>query len=186
MTRRAVAAIIVAALGLAATVASAATVNATYNSASDVPVTANGYTTTGNTVNFTLNFAPAAGTELTVVKNTALGFIAGTFSNLTNGQRVALSYGGVTNRFVANYYGGSGNDLVLVWAGNAAFAWRNNADGELGDGTTTQQESPEPLTGAGVLAGKTVLSPSSPSAFLPQAKAALPAQMSTRSLPLPP
>ena len=40
----------------------------------------------GNTVNFTLNFAPATGTDLTVVKNTGLSFIVGTFDNLTNGR----------------------------------------------------------------------------------------------------
>ena len=103
------------------TVASAGTVNAVCNSATDVPVTASGYTATGNTVNFTLNFAPATGTDLMVVKNTGLGFINGTFDNLAKGQAVALSYGGITYPFVANYYGGSGNDLVLVWANNRAF-----------------------------------------------------------------
>ena len=47
--------------------APAGVVNATYNAASEVPVTANGYTATGNTVNFTLSFAPATGTELMMV-----------------------------------------------------------------------------------------------------------------------
>ena len=84
---------VLAALCLAAQVASAATVNAIYNSATDVPVTASSYTATGNTVNFTLNYAPATGTELMVVKNTGLGFINGTFDNLD--QRAA---GGVELR----------------------------------------------------------------------------------------
>ena len=97
--------------------------NATYATGNEVPVTSREFIATGNTVNFTLNFAPAAGTELMVVNNTGLGFINGTFDNLTNGQPVALSYGGTTYNFVANYYGGSGNDLVLVWANNRAFAW---------------------------------------------------------------
>src|ERR1035437_8519555 len=116
------------AFGLFSTLATAATVDAIYNSATDVPVTASGYTVTGNTINFTLNFAPATGTDLMVVSNTALPFINGTFDNLTNGQSVALSYGGVTYRFVANYYGGSGNDLVLVWANSRMFAWGQNND----------------------------------------------------------
>ena len=64
----------------------AATVTATYPTATTIPVTATSYTATGNTVNFTLNFAPATGTELTVVKNTGLGFINGTFDNLAQGQ----------------------------------------------------------------------------------------------------
>ena len=36
-------------------------------------------------VDLTLNFAPEPGTNLTVVKNTGLPFIDGTFSNLPNG-----------------------------------------------------------------------------------------------------
>ena len=91
----------------------AETVNATWNAATDVPVTASSYAASGNTVNFTLNFAPEVGTELMVVRNTGLAFINGTFSNLTQGQAVPLIFGGVTYHFVANYYGGTGNDLVL-------------------------------------------------------------------------
>ena len=68
-----------------------------------------------------------------VVKNTGLGFINGRFDNLTNGQKVALSYGGTNYAFAANYYGGSGNDLVLVWANNRPFAWGNDQFGQLGD-----------------------------------------------------
>jgi hypothetical protein len=94
--------------------AEAATVDATWNSATDVPVTTSSYTATGNTVNFALNFTPATGTNLTVVNNTGLPFISGTFDNLAQGQAVSLSYGGVTYNFVAHYYGGTGNDLVLV------------------------------------------------------------------------
>ena len=109
-------------------------------------------------MNFTLNFAPAAGTELMVVNNTGLGFINGTFDNLTNGQPVALSYGGTNYNFVANYYGGSGNDLVLVWANNRAFAWGCDSNGQLGDNTSGQNRLvPVPVTTTGVLAGKTVV-----------------------------
>jgi alpha-tubulin suppressor-like RCC1 family protein len=136
----------------------AAVVNATYNSASFVPVTSAGYTATGSTVNIVLNYAPATGTELTVVRNTGLSFINGTFGNLAQGQKVALPYGGITYEFVANYYGGSGNDLVLVWANNRAFSWGQNSSGQLGDNTTTQRNVPVAVdTASGVLAGKTVV-----------------------------
>jgi len=89
-------------------------VNATYTTGAEVPVSSNGFTATGKTVNITLNFAPDSGTQLMVVQNTGPGVIIGTFSNLAQGQAVALSYRGVTYHFVAHYHGGTGNDLVLL------------------------------------------------------------------------
>ncbi len=109
---------------------------ANYSSATDVPLTANGFTATGYSVYFTLNYAPAPGTTLTVVNNTGLSFINGTFSNLAQGQPVALTFGGITYSFVANYYGGTGNDLVLQWAANRPLAWGLNGSGQLGDNST--------------------------------------------------
>src|SRR5579863_2146447 len=120
-------------------------VDATYNTGAEVPIMANGYTATGNTVNFSLNYAPVAGAQLMVVKNTGPGFITGTFDNLAQGQKVALTYNGVTYNFVANYYGGTGNDLVLTWAGNHIVAVDSNSG------------IPLPVSSTGVLAGKTVL-----------------------------
>ena len=137
--------------------AAADVVNATWNTATDVPVSASSYTATGNTVNFNLNFAPPTGTNLTVVNNTGLPFISGTFDNLAQGQTVALSYNGATYNYVANYYGGTGNDVVLVWANSRAFAWGYNSDGELGVGSTTQRNVMVPVTASGVLAGKVIV-----------------------------
>jgi alpha-tubulin suppressor-like RCC1 family protein len=137
--------------------ARAAVVNATWNSATAVPVTAAAYSATGNTVNLTLNFAPEVGTNLTVVNNTGLPFIQGTFGNLAQGQKVALTYGGIGYNFVANYYGGTGNDLVLHWADNRVVAWGFNSSGRLGDGTTTSRSVPTAVRSTGVLAGKIIL-----------------------------
>ena len=151
-------AVALAVFSLAGRMAQADTVSAIYNSATDVPVTATNYTATGNTVNFTLNFPPATGTDLTVVNNQGLDFIVGTFDNLAQGQAVALSYGGVTYRFVANYYGGSGNDLVLVWGSKRSFAFGMN-DGALGDNTTSFRQVPVAVNttaSPAVLFGKTV------------------------------
>ena len=103
-------------LALGSLPAFAAELDANFTSAATIPVTATSYTATGNTVNLTLGFAPPPGTDLTLVKNTGLGFISGQFSNLAQGQKIALTYGGLTYEFIANYYGGTGNDLVLQWA----------------------------------------------------------------------
>lgn len=131
-------------------------VTATYAAGTDVPLTVTSYTATGGTVNLALNFAPAVGTQLMVVNNTGRSFIAGRFDNLAHGQSVALSYSGTTYYFVADYYGGSGNDLVLAWAATRVFATGQNANGQLGDTTTTTRYSPVLVTSTGALAGKTV------------------------------
>ena len=107
--------IAIAMLGLSMAYTLADVVNATYITGAEVPVSSNGFTAVGKTVNIALNFAPAPGTQLTVVQNTSPDIIRGTFSNLAQGQTVALSFGGITYHFVANYHGGKGNDLVLLW-----------------------------------------------------------------------
>jgi len=149
--------ILLTCIGLAAR-SSSATINASFTSASSVPVTAASYTATGNTVNLSLGFAPPTGTTLTLVNNTGLSFITGRFSNLSQGQVVNLSYGGKSYRFVANYYGGTGNDLVLQWAYQYLAAWGSNARGQLGNNSTTYSSVPVLVTQSGVLAGKTVVS----------------------------
>ena len=135
-----------------------AVVTANFSSIADVPVTTGSYTATGNTVDLTLAFAPTVGSKLTVVKVTGLDFIQGTFDNLPQAQSVNLKYGGFTYPFIANYYGGTGNDLILQWANNRIYAWGDNSYGQLGNGTTTTTAgtAPAPVTSTGVLAGKTI------------------------------
>lgn len=146
-------------VGLGVTSASAQTVTANFTSATTVPVTASSYTATGQTVDIALGYAPAIGTTLTVVNNTGLAFISGTFSNLAQGQAVDLPFGGLIYRFVANYYGGTGNDLVLHWAASLPAAWGRNLDGQIGDNTIINLRlSPTAVTASGVLANKTVVS----------------------------
>ena len=144
----------IAAIHMFSMPASAVVVNATYNSPTDVPVTAAGYTATGNTVDFTLNFAPSVGTNLTVVQNTGIAFIQGTFDNLAQGQQVDLTYAGVHYRFVVNYFGGSGNDLVLQWASTEVFAWGADGNGQLGNWSTTNCYSPVAVSRNCALTGK--------------------------------
>ncbi|MCU0779626.1 MAG: Ig-like domain-containing protein [Akkermansiaceae bacterium] len=139
-------------------VAPAAVVNANFTSATTIPVTAASYTATGNTVNLSLGFAPPTGTSLTVVKNTGLAFIQGTFDNLAQGQRVELTHGGIVYPFIADYFAGTGNDLVLRWGNTRLVAWGRNDLGQLAQGDRVQREVPTPITDDGVLAGKTILS----------------------------
>jgi hypothetical protein len=89
-------------LALSTTDLFARDLNVTYTTGAEVPVTSNGFTAMGKNVNITLNFAPAPGTQLMVVQNTGPGIIRGTFSNLAQGQTIALTYGGLTHYFVAN------------------------------------------------------------------------------------
>jgi hypothetical protein len=89
-------------------------VSANYATGAEVPASADSFTATGKSVDLTLNFAPVPGRDLMLVRNTGPKFIQGEFSNLAQGQIVALPYRGVTYYFVANYYGGEGRDLVLM------------------------------------------------------------------------
>jgi alpha-tubulin suppressor-like RCC1 family protein len=130
---------------------------ATFNTATDISITASSYTATGE-VNFTLGFAPTPGTNLTVIKNTGLPFITGQFSNLANGATVNLSYNGTTYPFVAWYYGGQGNnDLVLLWPYTGLAAWGNNFYGQLGNNSQKHSSVPKSVDQSGVLQGKTIV-----------------------------
>jgi alpha-tubulin suppressor-like RCC1 family protein len=109
-----------------------ATVEAAFDSASDIPVTATQFQAAGNELAITLGFDPLPGDQLTVVEVTGLEPVDGEFSNLAHGQTVILSHEGNPYPYVANYYGGNGNDLVLHWANTEVYAWGSNAYGQLG------------------------------------------------------
>ncbi len=146
--------LLIAALATGPSTATAA-INVNFNSPGDAGVTSNGYIATGE-VEVALHYAPATGSNLTVVNNTALGFISGRFSNLAQGQRVGLPHSGIFYEYVANYYGGTGNDLVLQWAATRAMAWGQNTKGQVGDNSTTPRLIPTNVFSGGVLAGKTI------------------------------
>lgn len=139
--------------------AQAAVLDATFHSATTVPLAlAGNFNANGTTVNFTLNFAPSVGTDLTLVKLVSFSSATtGSFTNLPHGQAVTMIYNGQPYPFVANYYGGTGNDIVLEWASTQPMAWGNNGNGQLGTNNTTQSNLPANVT-AGVLTGKTMIS----------------------------
>jgi alpha-tubulin suppressor-like RCC1 family protein len=130
--------------------------DATWNQPYDVPLTSSTFSAAGRTLNLTLNCVPLAN-ELTVIRNPGRNFIQGEFTNLVHGQSVTLDYDGETYHFVANYFGGTGNDLVLVWEGTRVMAWGGNHAGQLGDNSTVNRPLPVNVSGSGVLAGKTVV-----------------------------
>ncbi|MCF7734644.1 MAG: cadherin-like beta sandwich domain-containing protein, partial [Akkermansiaceae bacterium] len=128
-----------------------------FTSATTVPITADEYTAAGNTVDLRLEFAPPTGTTLTVIENTGKGLIAGQFANLAHGHPVFLTYNNARYQFIANYYGGTGNDLVLQWARQRIYAWGSNSKGQYGNDLQTQGDVPVPVEPSGALAGKTVI-----------------------------
>jgi hypothetical protein len=103
------------AFGVSASQAVAQEIAATYVTGREIPVRSDRFSAEGKTINITLGFAPPPGTQLMVVQNTGRGIIRGRFENLAQGQTITLTYAGLTYHFVANYYGGNGNDLVLLW-----------------------------------------------------------------------
>jgi alpha-tubulin suppressor-like RCC1 family protein len=119
--------------------------SATYADGTEVPLTVESFTATGNTVAFALDFVPDAGTTLMVVNNTGTEYIEGAFSNLAPGDTVRLTYENIPYDFVAWYFGGDGNDLVLRWA-------------HYGIAGIYRHLPPVPTapSGYGALAGKTV------------------------------
>lgn len=122
--------------------ANSATIPASFTTPGSVPLTAPAYSAAGHEVALSLNFAPQTGCNLTVVNVTGLDFIEGRFSNLGQGQEVALQHDGLVYKFAANYYGGSGNDLVLHWAAQEMAVWGANSDGQLGTGDTETATAP--------------------------------------------
>ncbi|RYD48432.1 MAG: hypothetical protein EOP85_03560 [Verrucomicrobiaceae bacterium] len=125
-----------------------------FQSVADQPLEVSSYETAGTGVSFSLNFAPPVGTNLMVINQTGLGFFSGPFNNLAQGQSVDLVHQGKNYRFVANYYGGSGNDLVLEWANRSIASWGHNSVRQLGAGISGNQYVPVMIPRTGFLEGK--------------------------------
>lgn len=121
-------------VGVSASQAVAQNITATYLTGAEIPLRSNGFVAEGKTINITLGFAPQPGAQLMVVQNTGPGIIRGRFKNLGQGQTITLTCAGLTYHFVANYYGGNGNDLVLLWTTGDELvppAAKGKLDGQL-------------------------------------------------------
>jgi alpha-tubulin suppressor-like RCC1 family protein len=148
---------LLACAALAAAPLHAQGLEATFTTPADIPVTAPSYTASGEAT-FTLSFAPTPGTNLTVIKNTGLPFIEGQFTNLPNGSTVTLTHNGTTYPFIAWYYGGEGNnDLVLLWPYTGLATWGKNDYGQLGDTTFRLRSTPKSMPQLGALQDKTIV-----------------------------
>jgi alpha-tubulin suppressor-like RCC1 family protein len=131
---------------------------AVFKSAKDVSVTGMTCDVSGLQLDLKLEFAPEPGMTLTALRNTGHAFIQGEFTNVKNGQRIELEHAGKKHPFTAWYYGGNGNDLVLLWPHTALAAWGMSANlGILGDGRNVNSSMPVDVDMSGVLRGKTVV-----------------------------
>lgn len=101
-----------------------------------------------------LGFAPAPGTDLTLIRNTGPAPITGRFANIPQGATVPLTFDGVTYRYIANYHGGNGRSLVLQWPATGLFGW-GRGDSLFGS-LDEYQSSPVEIPVNGPLAGKTI------------------------------
>ncbi len=132
---------------------------AVFKSAKDVPVTGVTCDVSGLQLDLKLEFAPEPGMKLTALRNTGHAFIQGEFTNVKNGQQIELEHAGKKYPFTAWYYGGNGNDLVLLWpyTGLAAWGYSGGGAGTLGDGRNQDSNVPVEVDMKGVLRGKTVV-----------------------------
>jgi hypothetical protein len=74
-----------------------------------------GVSITGTSViSLSLDYAPALAAMFTLIDNAGSDAIVGAFSNLADDSTITLSYLGTNYDFLADYQGGTGNDLVLT------------------------------------------------------------------------
>ena len=85
-----------------------------FSTASTVPITAASYSASGQSLAFSLGFAPATGTVLTLVNNTGFSPVFGTFNGLPEGATISVTFGGQPYLFQISYVGGDGNDITLT------------------------------------------------------------------------
>ena len=136
--------------------ASADVLTARFDTPTDISLTTAAYSAAGNQIDLSLNFSPTTSANLLVINNTGLNRIAGEFTNLTQGQTIDLSHDGSPYRYVANYFGGTGNDLVLEWTRREIHTWGGNDYGRLGVSSAIRQSYVPVTANLGILSDKTI------------------------------
>ncbi len=117
-------------------------------------IQAGAFDATGLSIDLSLGFAPPTGTDLTVVENTGAAPIHGTFDNLAQGQTISLPYQEARYKYVVDYLGGTGNDLVLRWAYTKIYAWGSNTFGTYDTDTNAREMVPTAVGPAGFIEGR--------------------------------
>ena len=67
----------------------------------------------GGALDLLLHFGPQLGDEFVIIKNDGTDAVLGQFAGLTQGAAFTQTYGGQSYNFAIDYYGLTGNDVVL-------------------------------------------------------------------------
>ena len=87
---------------------------AEFQTASSIPYSVNGFQAFGGVPTIQLGFAPGKGQVLTMLRNTGVGSVLGTFDSAPDGTLLTGTYNGDTFTFQLSYTGGDGNDITLT------------------------------------------------------------------------
>lgn len=132
-------------------------------------ITSNGYTANGILNPISGANGLTYGRNLRLINNTSATPIQGSFSNLVQGQTFQITLPGYGEdpvpsvySYVVNYFGGTGNDLVLQPKFGSAIAWGTNGSGQLGTNATGDRLTPAQVNAnpSGVLYRKPILAES--------------------------
>ena len=134
--------------------------NSTSNSL--VPVTMD---TTNIANNKLIKFVEAGWARSFVITSDGLGYDCGDsgWGQLGNGSTAEVSKltaismnGALNNKTLVSIIAG-GNHTIALTSDGTVYGWGNNANGELGDGTTTNRLVPTAVITSGVLSGKVII-----------------------------
>jgi hypothetical protein len=87
---------------------------AEFQTASSIPYSVNGFEAFGGVPTIQLGFAPGKGQVLTMLRNTGVSSVLGTFDSAPEGTLLTGNFNGDTFTFRLSYNGGDGNDITLT------------------------------------------------------------------------